>query len=192
MDFVEGVGRRAEVEGAEFMGWVRVDDKSLNGNEHNVLFRNLGGDLPELVDVAYVAGADRIEDSRGVGIIDIEGDGDLDIVVQTIEKPVVLLVNGGTEGHWLQLRLQGTHSNRDAIGARVEIRVGGRTLMREISTTGGYISGRSTLCHFGLGDHDVIDELVVFWPRGGVTKMRDVSADQLLTIVEGPASRNGK
>ena len=192
MDFVEGVGRRSTVEGAEFMGWVRVDDKSLNGNEKNVLFRNLGGEIPELVDVGYVTGADRIEDSRGVGIIDIEGDGDLDLVVQTIEKPTVLLVNQGTQGHWLRLRLRGTHSNRDAIGARVELRVNGRTLVREISTTGGYISGRSTTCHFGLGEAQSIDELTVFWPRGATTHMRDVPVDQLLDIVEGPITGSGK
>ena len=184
---VEGVGRRSEVEGAEFLAWVKVGPKSLNGNERNVLFRNMGGQggaLPRLVDAGYVSGADRIEDGRGVGIIDIDGDGDLDLVVQSVEKPVVLLVNQGSPGHWLSVRLRGTRSNRDAIGARVELRIGTRTLVREVTTTGGYISGRSKRCHFGLGGAERIDELTVHWPSGAVTRMNNVAADRVLSIVE--------
>ena len=110
-----------------------------------MLFRNRGGVIPELVDAGYVAGADRIEDGRGVGVIDIDLDGDLDLVVQSIEKPAVLLVNDGNSGHWLEVRLRGTHSNRDAVGARIELRIGERTLVREVGTAGGYISGRSKM-----------------------------------------------
>ncbi len=172
------------MEGAEYLRWVKVGKRSFNGRENNVLFRNLGGELPELVDVGYVAGADRIEDGRGVGIIDIDADGDLDLVVQNAERPTVLLVNDGGAGHWLELRLRGTRSNRDAIGARVELFSGGRSQMRELSSTGGYISGRSLLCHFGLGNSERVDQLVVHWPRGGSTVLRDVAADQCLTIVE--------
>lgn len=168
------------------MGWVRVGNKSLNGNEHNVLLRNLGGAVPELVDVAYVNGVDRLEDGRGVGVIDIDQDGDLDLAVQNAEKRAVLLVNEGHGGHWLQVRLQGSDSNRDAIGARIEARVGDRVFVREVSSTGGYISGRSTLAHFGLGEATTVDELIVHWPLGQVTKMRDVAADQLLKVVELP------
>ena len=172
------------MEGAEFLSWVRIGRRSLNGNERNVLLRNRGGALPRLADAGYVSGADRIEDGRGVGIIDIDEDGDLDLVVQSVEKPVALLVNQGSAGHWLEVRLRGTRSNRDAIGARVELRVGDRTLLREVSTTGGYISGRSKRCHFGLGAARRVDRLTVHWPSGGVTTMTNVAVDRVLDIEE--------
>jgi hypothetical protein len=161
-----------------------VGDKSLNGNERNVLLRNRGGALPELVSAGYVAGVDRIEDSRGVGILDIDLDGDLDLVVQGVEKPSVLLVNQGPAGNYLEVRLRGTRSNRDAIGARIEARVGKRVFLREVTTTGGFISGRSLMCHFGLGDANTVDELTVYWPGSGTTRMKNVRANQRLQIVE--------
>jgi hypothetical protein len=182
MDFVEGVGR-ASREG-DFVGWVRIDDKSLNGNEQNILLRNLGGETPELVRTGYVAGVDRLEDSRGVGVLDIEGDGDLDVVVQGLEKPSVLLVNQGSAGNFLQVRLRGTRSNRDGIGARIEARVGSATLVREVSSTAGYISGRSLMSHFGLGVATSVDELTVIWPSGNTTRLQDVAANQRLLIEE--------
>jgi enediyne biosynthesis protein E4 len=170
---------------------VRVDNKSLNGNERNVLLRNRGGLTPELVGAGYVAGVDRIEDSRGVGVLDIDHDGDLDMVVQGVEKPSILLVNQGPSGNYLEVRLRGTRSNRDAIGARIEARIGERMLLREVTSTGGFISGRSLSCHFGLGKAEAIDELVVYWPGGGTTKLRDVKANQRLRIVESGAANAG-
>jgi len=186
MDFVEGVGRPSRSDG-EVLSWVRVDDKSLNGNERNVLLRNLGGDPPVLVPADYVAGVDRIEDSRGVGVLDVDLDGDLDLVVQGCEKPTVLLVNQGTPGNWLEVRLRGTRSNRDAIGARLEARIGDRTMVREVTSTGGYITGRSLMSHFGLGEATSLDELLVLWPSGTRTVLRNVAANRLL-VLEEPAA----
>ena len=140
--------------------------------------------MPELEDVGFVAGTDRKEDGRGVGVIDVEPDGDLDLVIQSVERPTVLLINGGTPGHWLEIRLEGTRSNRDAIGARVEVRIGDRVLVREVSSTGGFISGQSLLCHFGLGNASSADEITVHWPLGGTSRMENVRADQRLRIKE--------
>ncbi len=191
MDFVEGVGRASRKQDAEYFGWVTVGNNSLNGNENNALLRNRGGALPELVSAGYAAGVDRIEDSRGVGILDVDRDGDLDLVVQGVEKPTVLLLNQGPTGHYLQVRLRGTHSNRDAIGARIEAFIGKRVIVREISTTGGYISGRSKMCHFGLGEATTIDRLIVHWPSGTTTRMQNVAADQRLVITEAPTMNAG-
>ena len=103
---------------------------------------------------------------------------------ESLERPAVLLVNQGTAGHWLQVRVRGTFSNRDAIGARVDVRIGERWLSREVTSTTGYISGQSLLCHFGLGSAERVDEIAVFWPRGGVTRLQGVAADQRLVLVE--------
>jgi len=186
MDFVVGVGLAAKFE-AEYVSWVRVGNKSLNGNEQNELLRNIGGTAPAFVPAGYVAGVDRIEDTRGVGVIDLDLDGDLDLVAQGVEKPCLLLVNQGAPGNYLEVRLRGTASNRDAIGARIEARVGSRVFMREVTSTGGYISGRSLMCHFGLGQAKQIDELTVHWPSGTKTVMENVGANQRLAIEEPAA-----
>jgi len=183
MDFVEGVGRRLNMADSGYR-FLTVGNKSLNGNENNFLFRNRGGDPLDFADVAYVAGADCIEDSRGVAVLDIEADGDQDLIVQTVEGPSLLLVNQGTDGNWLQVRARGTRSNRDAIGARIEVKLGERVLTREVTTSSGYISGQSLVCHFGLGDAETIDELVVHWPSGAVTRERDVAINQRVELVE--------
>ena len=183
MDFLEGVGRRLDLENLKHE-YLEAGGNSLNGNENNVFFRNLGGEVPDFVEVGYVCGVDRIEDSRGVGVSDVDADGDLDLIVQTVEGPSLLLVNQGTTGRWLQVRARGTYSTRDAIGARIEVRIGERRLTREVTSTAGYISGQPLLCHFGLGLAERVDELAVFWPRGGVTRMRDVATNQRLEVLE--------
>ena len=187
MDFVQNVGRRSEIRG-EFGNFVEIGTKSLNGNERNLLYRNIteeGDAAPRFADFAWIANAHRLEDGRGAAAIDIEGDGDLDLIVQSFERPAVLLVNqGAPDRHWLQLRLRGTRSNRDAIGARVVIEAGGRTQSRELASTEGYLTGRSLLVHFGLGAAERVDRLTVHWPSGLKTEMTDVAADRRIEIVE--------
>lgn len=167
--------------------------RSLNGNERKKLYRNRGMDARGALrfdEIAYQAGADRIEDGRAVAALDVDGDGDLDLVLQSFLKPAVLLVNKlreeGKPGEtrWLALRLVGTRSNRDAIGARVEIQAGGRTQVREVSTTSGYLAGQSPRLHFGLGSAERVERVVVRWPSGRRTELAGVAPDQLLELVE--------
>lgn len=196
MPFVANVGRREEIRG-EFGAFVVLGRKSLNGNERDRLWRNVTGDAPageggaggasapEFVDFGYLAGADRIEDGRAAAAIDIEGDGDLDILLQSFERDVVLLVNqGAPASRWIEARLRGTASNRDAIGARVTVEAGGRRQVREVVSTAGYLAGQSRLVHFGLGDAATIDRLVVRWPSGRETILESVAADRRLELVE--------
>lgn len=190
MDFIEGVGRRQDLSNSDFIGWLNVGKNSLNGNERNVLFRNRGGATPEFVDVGFVSGADRIEDSRGIASIDVDRDGDLDLVIQTLERAPALLINQGTQAHWLQVQLRGTTSNRDAIGARVEVRVGAHVQTREVTTSSGYISGQSLICHFGLGAATKVDEIRILWPNGKITRRFGVAADQRLELVEASPTAN--
>jgi hypothetical protein len=150
MDFVVGVGQASKFDG-EFVSWVKIGAHSLNGNERNVLLRNDGGETPEFLPVGYVAGVDRIEDSRGVGVLDIDLDGDLDLVVQGVEKPSILLVNQGAPGNYLEVRLRGTRSNRDGIGARIEVRLGSRSLMRGVRVASRVGPGSLWRGRFPLG-----------------------------------------
>ncbi|RMG18982.1 MAG: CRTAC1 family protein [Planctomycetota bacterium] len=182
MVFLENVGRRSRVDAGEFSFWVELGDKSLNGNEANRLFRNEGDG--RFRDVAWVAGAARREDARSVVATDVDADGDLDLVVQNFEDEVRLLVNEGPCGHFLSVRLRGTASGRQAIGARVELTAGGRTQTREVRTTAGYLSGVSLACHFGLGAATRVERLVVHWPSGARTVLEDLPADRHLVVTE--------
>ena len=182
---IENVGRRSQVRGGEFSRFLVIGDKSLNGNERNRLYRNQGGDPPQFLDVAYAAGADRIEDGRAVVATDVDLDGDLDLIVQSYQRKTVLLINQGPTGNWLQMRLRGTVSNRDAIGARVVAEVGGVKHTRLVSSTEGYLSGSSLQLHFGLGAAQIVDRITIYWPSGQRTELEQVAVNQRLTVVEG-------
>src|SRR2546426_801604 len=119
MDLLENVGRRRDAQG-DVGNFVNIGGMSLNGYERKNLFRNLDGKRFE--DVGFLTGADLLEDGRGVAAIDIDNDGDLDLVIENYLQPVRLLVNRGTPGnHWLELKLVGAGparggSNRSALG----------------------------------------------------------------------------
>lgn len=168
-----------------------VDDpqSTLNGYERNCLFHNRGAE--GFVDIGYITHSDSIEDGRGVGIADFDADGDLDILIQNYDRPTSLLMNERVDGktaHWLQVKLVGTQSNRDAVGARISIEHGGSTQTREIACGAGYLSQQSLVAHFGLGKEPRVDRMTIRWPSGMLQELRDVTGDRKLRIVEPPAA----
>lgn len=173
--------------------WVSLGEKSLNGYERNTLFRNLGqdGSLPRFSEVGFLTGADRIEDGRGAVAADFDRDGDLDVVVQSFSQPLVFLNNEHpSRGHWLQVALRGSVSNRDAIGARLIAEFGnGQRQLRELGTTSGYLAGQSLVASFGLGEVDRVDRLTIRWPSGEVQVLENVPVDQRLTLREEVEAR---
>jgi hypothetical protein len=182
MDLViENVGRRSEAWDKEGDP-TDLGDASLNGYERNALFWNRGDGRFE--DVAYLAHADRVEDGRGVAVADFDRDGRLDLVVQNLDRPAVLLMGRGAAGHWLQVELEGTQSNRSAVGALVTARLGERRLTRQVSAGSGFLSSSSPVLHFGLGPAERVDALEIRWPSGTRQRLEDVAADQRLTIRE--------
>lgn len=183
MDFVENVGRRSQVAG-DNGDFINVGIYSLNGYERNALYENRGNGT--FFDVGYLEGSDRIEDGRGLGALDVDLDGDIDLVTANYAVPARLLVNhASSDAHWLRLHLQGTRSVRSAIGARVEIRHGVKRQFREVTTTAGYLSGQSPYLHFGLADDAIVDRLIIHWPSGLVEELREVTANGFYRIVEG-------
>lgn len=178
---IENVGRRSE-NWSEDGAPPDIGDASLNGYERNVLFWNRGDG--RFVDVAFLAGANRIEDGRGVAVADFDRDGRLDLLLQNLDKPAVLLMGRGEVGNHLQLELEGTRSNRDALGAVVTARVGGTTHVRQVKAGSGFISSSSPILHFGLGGADIIDSLEIRWPSGERQVLTGVAANQRLRVVE--------
>src|SRR5437867_8205996 len=183
MDFVENVGRRSKIAG-DNGDFINVGIFSVNGYEKKVLFRNLGNG--RFAEVAYIWGCDRTEDGRGLGILDVDGDGALDLVMNNYLQPARLLMNHAPpENHWLRFKLEGTRSNRSAVGARVAVYHGTEKEFREVSTTAGYLSGQSLYLHFGLGLDSTADRVEVRWPSGKVDELRNLPADRFYDIVEG-------
>lgn len=154
------------------------------------LFWNAGDGA--LVNVgAQQAGADLFKPlaGRGSAYADIDGDGDLDVVLTQAGGPPVLLRNDQTLGnHFLRLRLRGTKSNRDAIGANIELTSGGTTQWRQIMPTKSYLSASELVVTFGLGKSTKVEQAEVTWPRGLRQVLKDLPADRLITIEE-PASQ---
>jgi len=180
MDMFDGVGRRLDKVRGSFLD---IGQHGLNGKERKVLFRNNGDGT--FTEVGWVTGVDRVEDGRGLSVFDYDRDGRLDLLLRNYRQPAQLLHNVGPVRHWIQLRLVGTRSNRDAVGARIRLRsaVGWQT--RVVSAGSGYLSGSSLVQHFGLGDDGRVDEVVVTWPSGEVTRLTDLRGDRRYTVVEG-------
>ena len=150
-----------------------------------VLFRNLGGGrFEELLDTAGPAIAEA-HASRGVAFGDFDNDGDLDILIMNINEPPSLLRNdtSGT-GHWLKVKLLGTRSNRSAIGAVVTALYGGRRQAQAVLGASGYLSCGDRRLHFGLGAATSAD-VEIIWPSGVRESVKDLRADQLVTVKEG-------
>src|SRR2546422_3706862 len=113
-----------------------------------------------------VGGPPAARSSRSAVVADFDGDGRLEIVTNNFNGPPYYFVNRLPRRNYVELRLTGTKSNRDAIGAVVRLWVGKTVMVRQVSPAGGYLAQSSRVVHFGLGDRTTVDRVEIRWPRG--------------------------
>src|SRR5579872_3035289 len=150
-----------------------------------LIFRNNGdGTFTELGDETG-PGISALHNSRGCAFADFDNDGDMDVLIMNRNEPPSLLRNDAPkENNWIKVRLEGTKSNRSAIGARVLAHYNGKVQAQMLTSQSSYISVNDPRLHFGLGAAKTAD-VEIFWPSGAKEKYTALAANQLHTIREG-------
>jgi hypothetical protein len=151
-----------------------------------LLFRNLANG--KFVDISREAGLTAMpwRSARGGAYCDFDNDGDLDIALSNIDDTAQLLENiGGNERNWIALKLIGTKSNRDGIGAQVKIQAGNLIQYDHVRAGGSYLSNHDPRLHFGLGERSTVDAIEIRWPSGFLERLTKVRSNQIITVKEG-------
>ena len=149
------------------------------------LFRNLGGGKFQEVtaQMGPAFAAPRV--ARGAAYADIENDGFLDVLITTNAGPAFLFHNEGGTNHSLRLKLVGTKSNRDGIGAVVDVTAEGGKQRKMLRSGSSYLSQSELVLTFGLGTQTKANGVEIKWPSGQVDKLSNINAGQTVTVEEG-------
>ncbi|MBT7098049.1 hypothetical protein HN937_11780, partial [Candidatus Poribacteria bacterium] len=151
--------------------------------------------LPDGTEETYegfttvIAGLDNIAARRWLNdmlcsFVELDEDGDIDLVVTTLGGPLVVLRNDLRVGRHLTLSLGGRTPNVNGLGARVRLTANGVTQTREAHTGSGYLSQGDTRLHFGLGDASSVERIEVTWPDGSRQTLGPTPADQTLVVTQ--------
>lgn len=161
-------------------------DGTWSGRERNLCFRNRGDGTFD--DFSFLTGLDLDADGRAFVPLDLDGDGDQDLILKNRNgRQLRAFRNEMRPGRArsLTVRLQGTNSNRDGVGGRIWLIADRRTLMREIGSGSGYLSQRSRVATFGLGDQETVRSVRVRWPLGTVETYDEPPQEGRIVLVEG-------
>jgi hypothetical protein len=157
---------------------------NLSAYERKRMFLNFGGH--DFLDISFLSGADNDGDGRSVVAADFRNDGRLDLIVRQAGGGSLLLYeNDWPRGHYLEVSLRGTRSNRLGLGARLTATAGGRTFVRELYPTNSFRSQAPSRVHFGLGGAGTVDRLTIRWPAGSEQTLDGVAADRHIVVTEG-------
>jgi enediyne biosynthesis protein E4 len=163
--------------------WPAFGNASLSGYQPSRVYLNAG--LGGWVDVAAAVGVHDRYDGRAVAFVDLSNRGVVDVVVANQNQPAVLYRNyPDTANHWIAFALTGTRSNRSAIGAEVVVESADLTQRRVVDGGMGFAGQNDRRLHFGLGDRERVDRVVVYWPSGRRQVLRNPVVDQFHAVIE--------
>jgi hypothetical protein len=169
---------------ADLRNWPPMGNKSLSGYQKKRLFHNEHGQI--FKDEAARHGLDSTLDGRGIAIADFDNDGRLDVLLANANAEPVLYRNLMPAGpHWVQFLLEGTRSNREAIGAQVRITVNGQKRLSFVNGGNSFAAQSMRRVHFGLGAVDSLPPIEVRWPSGRVETFPVPAVDRLYKLKEG-------
>ncbi len=152
------------------------------------LFENRGGRFLE--HEAFYRGSSRQPRvGRGMALGDIDNDGDIDVLVSNCgAEPALLLNQVGARKNWIQLRLTGTDSSRDAVGTRLTLTTAAGRQTDQVTGGGSYLSAGDLRAHFGLGEATRVEEIRIRWSSGREEVLKEIPANRILQVTEGRAS----
>lgn len=168
-----------------------LDMLIVNGDAHHLepeeacIFWNDNGQ--RFIDISDRCGKDFQDKfvGRGSAIGDFDNDGNMDALILNLnDRPRLLHNDGGTKNNWLMIDAKGTKSNRDAIGTRIHVTVGGLAQTRDVISSSGYLSQSDHRAHFGLGKNGKAEKVEIRWPTGEIQTLTDVPANQIMHIKE--------
>jgi hypothetical protein len=163
--------------------WPAIDGRSHSGYQQKRVWLNDGAG--KFVDVAQAVGVTDTYDGRSVVMADLFNTGALDVVVANQRGPLLLYRNTvDPRNEWIEFALEGTKSNRSAIGAQVTVRWNGQEQIQQVSGGNGFAAQNDRRLHFGLGASPHLDGVQIRWPSGRLQKLSNVKIGQLNSIKE--------
>lgn len=171
---------------ADARNWPPMKDASLGGYQKKCVYRNAGWRFEDVTDATGWA-EDR-SDGRGLAAIDLMNDGSLSLIEANEGQPLRFYRGrpSGEANRWIGFKLAGTRSNRDAFGAKVRVKLAGKTLSREVQPANGFMAQSDGRLHFGLG-REAVEEAVIRWPSGTVQTLKRPEAGRYHVLREPSA-----
>ena len=154
------------------------EPKLLFINQRNGTFKDISHNAGPAIQIPQV--------SRGMAVGDLFNDGQLEAVVENlVGTPMILRPQGHSQNHWISFQLEGAKGNRLALNARVQVTTGDLLQLGEVTGGGSYLSQNDLRIHFGLGKHERVDRVKVFWPDAKVEVLDNLAADRFYMVREG-------
>jgi hypothetical protein len=168
---------------ADAANWPPMKGRSLSGYQRKRVWINDG--FGNFADVAQAVGASDTNDGRAVALADLRNTGALDVIVANQRGPLLVYENTVAPGrHWIQFELEGTASNRSAIGARVELHWNGHVQAQEVTAGTGFSAQNQRWLHYGLGEARTVERAVIQWPSGARQTITSPAVDMRHTVKE--------